>query len=940
MICPHCLFRHPRSVAQCETCGHGLPGRSAPRRVLVGRARELALLDELLQEVVHNREPRIIAVVGKAGVGRSHLLSEFRRRHDHDFSEITAIRGYPVPGGRRADPYAPFGRLLRNAFGLDELTPAAEQRDTVRRELESLAPPSMRDALRAIGHMTGLRFAETAGPERSGAAPEEERRRNFGTVAWYLRRRSERGPLLVLVDTLDDASPDGLELLAYLHHALVQARVLVLCEIDHDVFVDDPAWFQRFGDGVLPVEPLGLDGVGELMQRLAERPTPPPRNLLHAAYEATRGRPEAVRQVVRTLEAHGILEDGSGSWGVDVDGPVAFDFPLTDEQAARQRLDRLGEADRRWLRRAAVIGSAFWRGALIPLARSEQGPPSGMAQWIDMPSEEELDSVLERAVSAGVLTRLTPNEAPQPRYAFTRARERDLLLDVLEPADRAAMHAVVAEWLEYRMGLEDEALLLDIAQHYERGQNRKRAASYYIMAGDRARHRFANEAAVEAFERSAQLLDARDALALIDVFHALGALHTLGGRFELAESCFERMLGYAWVLDRPAKAGAALNRLGRMARDRAQYERAQTLLVQARDLFARAEDTPGVAASIDDLGQLALLRGERELALVLFTEALTIRRSVDDRRAIALSLNNLGRLQRDSGYLGLAESTLREALEIRQGIHDTSGVITSGLELAELYVRRAQLEPSREYAAEALEMARMTGDQGQIARALVITALIAARAGDTERARVDAEDAGALAEQLGDVRTQVRSMRAVAQVELDAGQPADALGMLDRAAQLAYQHGEAEERGICLRLLGRAHTHMSKIDLRAAAAEARSIADGRIAAAPNSAGDEGCIDALIDEALGAGVDEPPQVAALGAAHKAHLDAAIEEYGDAVRVLGDVNSDVETIEALREMAVVVEASGEVDRARALSERAELLSADFAARAERTVALGPE
>src|SRR5262249_48553789 len=51
-----------------------------PRRFdspLVGRQAELALLREAFAEAVHDKEPRLVTVLGEAGVGKSRLAREF-----------------------------------------------------------------------------------------------------------------------------------------------------------------------------------------------------------------------------------------------------------------------------------------------------------------------------------------------------------------------------------------------------------------------------------------------------------------------------------------------------------------------------------------------------------------------------------------------------------------------------------------------------------------------------------------------------------------------------------------------------------------------------------------------------------------------------------------------------------------------------------------------
>ena len=86
-----------------------------PRRVraLVGRAQELAELDEALDQI-SGGEPRFLQIVGEAGIGKSRLLAELARRGED--------RGCLVLDGRAAEfeQDLPFGLIvaaLNDYFG-------------------------------------------------------------------------------------------------------------------------------------------------------------------------------------------------------------------------------------------------------------------------------------------------------------------------------------------------------------------------------------------------------------------------------------------------------------------------------------------------------------------------------------------------------------------------------------------------------------------------------------------------------------------------------------------------------------------------------------------------------------------------------------------------------------------------------------------------------
>ena len=923
MICRHCLYEHVRAAARCESCGRPI-AVAPPQAPLVGRARELALLDQAFDAVIKTRSPRIVGVVGAERVGVSRLMSEFQRRHDNEFSDVEFLRGYPVPGGAAADAILPMGRLLRNAFRLDETRPATDHEATARSAIEDLEPPSLVDALRALGYFLGLHFEEILFAEPPIDGPDEERRRAFGWFTWFLRIRASRRPVVVLLEGLHDATPEALELLASVHANLAGVPLLILAEIRRDRFENDPAFFQRYGDGVVVLEPLGSDAVGELLMRLTLRASPPPNNLLSAVMAATMGNPEAVGIVARTLTDHGVTPPHKTGWGVDSEAEdLTFDFPLTPTDEARRRLAGLDEDDRTWLRRAAVVGPVFRLAVLTPIARLEHGQAPGI--WVDHPEPGTIEEALERCEAAGILHRMNEGDEGAPdEFAFTRPLERALLLSETNPQDRTAIHGIVAQWLESQPGDDRDGRVWQLAEHARLGGNEKRAAFHYIRAGERARRRFANDLAVDAFERALSLLDARDAVPLMDVLHALGGLYALDGHHDRAERSFERMLSVAWLLDHRAKAGAALNRLGRLYRDRCQMDRAVVLLDRGRELFERADDGPGVAMSFDDLGQVSLRQGERETAVRYFEEALAYRRSLGDERAVALSLTNLARVNRDRGLLLTTESQLREAIEIRHGIQDLAGLGTSRLELAALLALKGESEVAWREANEALTLGRRVGDRGLVARALALSALLLAEQGALETAREQAEEAAGLAEQLGDLGARLQALRALG-MGLASHEPDRALTVLEAAARLAHRNGQRLEYGLALRLIGALHERLSGVDVHALAEKIRGReTESPADTAEASTGAGSSIELLIDDALKD--DDGDLNQDLSPVSRQRLRLAVDTYVDAIAELEAIlpEFEQETINALREAAVIIEALGDRNRARNLERRARRIS----------------
>src|SRR3970282_2898511 len=97
--------------------------------------------------------------------------------------------------------------------------------------------------------------------------------------------------------------------------------------------------------------------------------------------------------------------------------------------------------------------------------------------------------------------------------------------------------------------------------------------------------------------------------------HSLGSVLAPRGETDAAREAFAGMLRIAYTLDLKAKAGAAHNRLGRLARESGDYAAAMKHLTRGLQLFRAMDDRRGVAASLDDLGKVFWLRGSLDEAV-------------------------------------------------------------------------------------------------------------------------------------------------------------------------------------------------------------------------------------------------------------------------------------------------------------------------------------
>jgi predicted ATPase/DNA-binding SARP family transcriptional activator/class 3 adenylate cyclase len=386
---------------------------------MVGRVRELSLLDAAFQRSLADRACQLVTVLGLAGVGKSRLAAEL-------LTQAAATRPL-VLSGRCLDygegtTFWPIGELVRQAAGVTD----ADTNDQVRAKLAGLLVGDAQAMLltERVAALIGLVEA---------SAPAEE-------LNWALRRLLEalarHQPLIVVLDDLHWAEPALLDLVDYLADWVRNAPLLLVCLARPELLDARPGW----GGGKLNatsilLEPLGGAECSQLVDHLLAGPgAEPVRARITAAAE---GNPLYVEELVAMLIEDGLLTHADGQW-ITTGALDSIPVPPTTSALLAARLDRLADEERTVIERASVVGQVFYRGAVVELA---PGPvrPAVPAHLLTLVRKQ-----LVRPDPAGL--------AGDDAFRFRHLLIRDAAYQALSKRERARLHERFAGWLEHTVG--------------------------------------------------------------------------------------------------------------------------------------------------------------------------------------------------------------------------------------------------------------------------------------------------------------------------------------------------------------------------------------------------------------------------------------------------------------------------------------------------------
>jgi class 3 adenylate cyclase len=444
------------------------PGERAAGRVpMLGRVSELAVLQRIWERVVAERRPQLVTLFGPAGIGKTRLATEFAQLARVEGAR--AIKGRSLPYGE-VIPYGAFAAQVKQVariFDTDGVEAACEKLDRAVAELLD------GEADEAASHIAML-----IGVGREGGVGD--RQTLFFSARRLVEALANERPTVLVFEDIHWADAGMLDLLEVLASRIHEVPLLLLALARPELLEHRPAWGGGLpGYTALPIEALSEEHAKELAaQVLMQMRKPSP-----AAGEIGlmgEGNPLFIEEL-----AASVAEDATAA---------AAELPTTIRGIVSARLDALPPGERAVLLDAAVVGKIFWTGAMERMSSGELD----LAQLLD--SLEGRDLIRREPVS-----RLRGDQ----QFSFKHDLIRDAAYATLPRPQRRKRHAQVAAFLEETTP-EIPAAASALAQHWrEAGEDRK-AADYFVIAGDQAGRGWAKEEAVGFYQQALDLIGDED----------------------------------------------------------------------------------------------------------------------------------------------------------------------------------------------------------------------------------------------------------------------------------------------------------------------------------------------------------------------------------------------------------------------------------------------
>ena len=500
---------------------------------MVGRDSELDRLELQVMKAI-NGEGSVVNIIGQAGIGKSRLVAELKKREV--MKRVTLFEGRAISIGRNLS-FHPIIDLLKQWARIRADDGQATALGKLETAIRSLYPEEVCEVLSFVATLMGMKLYGRYAERVKGIEGEALEKLILKNVRQLLTKAAELTPLVIVTEDLHWADTSSIELMESLFRLAETQRIFF-------VNVFRPG-YKETGDRILetikerfPVYyvEIVLEPLDDRMSKALITDMLDISGLHHPVIEQTvqraGGNPFFIEEVVRSFIDEGAvaLKDGTFQMTEKI-GTMSIPYSIHDVLMAR--IDRLEEKTRELVKVASVIGRNFFYRILADVASPDEDI-DGRLSYL-----KEIQLVRERRRMGEV------------EYLFNHALAQEAAYESILSQKRKELHLKVAGSIEKIFNERLNEFYGMLAYHYSRAENLDKAEEYLIKAGEEALRSAASDEALHYYEEALELYlkkSGNDAdpekVAMLEKNIAL-ALYNRGQHQE-AINYFDKALNYYW----------------------------------------------------------------------------------------------------------------------------------------------------------------------------------------------------------------------------------------------------------------------------------------------------------------------------------------------------------------------------------------------------------
>jgi class 3 adenylate cyclase/tetratricopeptide (TPR) repeat protein len=452
---------------------------------MVGRQKELDLLETQIMRLIVNGKGCVVTITGEAGVGKSRLMAEFRKREA--IGQVAFFEGKGMSFGSKLS-YHPITQVIRSWAGIAEDDPILTAHAKLDSNIRRVYPDGAEEIFPFVATMMGYPLTGPALERVKGIEGEALEKLILKNLRELLGEAVRRRPGFIVIEDMHWADLSTIHALEFLVK-LVRTHRLVFVFIFRPGYEETGGRIRTFIAENLPEQTVNIDIVNldqaqsvELVANLINQ-LDLPQDVMQLIQEKSRGNPFFIEEILRSFIDQEIIRLNEGRFEM-TDRIRYANIPETINEVLLSRIDRLDEKTRSLLKMASVIGRNFYYKVLEEAAETigELDDKLGYLKDIQFINEGRKSDEIE--------------------YLFKHALAQQATYESIMQKTRREMHLKIARSIEKVFANKIHEFYGVLAMHYGKAEIPEKREEYLIKAGEQSLLSGASSEAISYFKEA------------------------------------------------------------------------------------------------------------------------------------------------------------------------------------------------------------------------------------------------------------------------------------------------------------------------------------------------------------------------------------------------------------------------------------------------------
>jgi len=501
----------------------------------VGREKSISSLMEAYEKT-QSGSGQIVGIVGEAGVGKSRLLLEFKKRLSND--NFIYLEGRCLQYGGSV-VYLPVLDILRSYFEIKD----GDQELLIKKKMEERIlrlDEKLNGVLPAFHELLSLKVEDQSYQKLE---PIQKREKTFEAIRDLLVRESQDRPIILVVEDLHWIDKTSEEFFGYLIEWLANTQILLvlLYRPEYTHTWGSKSYYTKIG-----LTQLTSQSSAELIQAIlydCEIESGLETLILNRSV----GTPLYIEELTQSLLENGTIQREQNQCFLAVE-PKDIQIPDTIQGIIAARMDRLEDNLKRTMQVASVIGRDFAFRILQTITGVREELKSYLLNL------QGLEFIYEKSLF------------PELEYIFKHALTQEVAYNSLLHKRKKEIHGKIGEAIEQLYTERLEEFYEILAYHFVQAEGWEKAFLYLSKSGNKARQAFANQEAIgfytKAIDVSNRITPAlQEKEELLSIYEGRGLVWLLLFKLDEAIDDFQIMRQIACASGNKRKEGESLGHL-------------------------------------------------------------------------------------------------------------------------------------------------------------------------------------------------------------------------------------------------------------------------------------------------------------------------------------------------------------------------------------------